>query len=579
MSDDNQNSFMKSLFFGEIREDLIFPYPRLSAETRETLTMVLDAFEKFAKDHVKSREWDENGEMPREILSSFAEMGLLGLAVPEIYGGLGLPQSAYARIMQQAASIDGSLAVTLGAHQSIGYKALLLFGNEEQKVRYLPRLASGELFACYCLTEPGSGSDAASIQTRAVLSPDGKYYILTGNKLWITNGGAANFMTVFAKTEIEESGVKKEKVTCFLLELPAEGVTVGPPEHKLGIRASWTNAIHFDQVKIPVENVVGGVGQGFKVAMGVLNHGRMGLAAGCVGGAKNALKAAIEHANERVQFQRKIGEFGMIKEKIARMMVNLYAAESVTYMTTALIDRKDVDYSLESAISKVFASEMLWELVDENLQIWGGNGYMKEYPYERWMRDARINRIFEGTNEILRAFIALSGMQGPGQELAGLAEVIKYPLKGLGLVGDFAIRRIKRSVFGETITQSHPVLKKQAAMLEEHAGQLASQVEVLLRRHGREIHRKQFAQKRIADIAIDFYAMACVLSRVTRSIHDNGGTQGCELEIAIAEAFFHRANQRVRANFQAIDKNDDETMKFIASRAYEKGAYPFDTLV
>jgi acyl-CoA dehydrogenase family protein 9 len=514
--------------------------------------------------------------MPKEMISHLAELGLLGLAVPEVYGGLGLTQSAYARIMQEAAKIDGALAVTMGAHQSIGYKALLLFGTEEQKERFLPRLATGQLFACYCLTEPGSGSDAASIKTRAVLSSDGKHYILSGNKLWITNGGVANFMTVFAKTDVEEGGLKKEKVTCFVLELPAEGVTVGPAEHKHGIRASWTNAIHFDNVKVPVENIIGGLGQGFKIAMGVLNHGRMGLAAGCVGGARNALRASIEHANERVQFQRKIGEFGMIQEKIARMLVNLYVAESMTFMTTSLIDRKEMDYSIESAISKVFCSEMLWESVDENIQIWGGNGYMKEYPFERWMRDARINRIFEGTNEILRAFIALSGMQGPGQELAGLADAIKYPLKGLGLVGDFAIRRIKRSVIGESITKSHPALKKQAGLLEEFSGQFANQVEVLLRRHGKEIHRKQFAQKRIADIAIDLYAMSCVLARVTRSIEEQGGGDKCQLELAIAESFFHRAAQRIRANFNGIDKNDDDSMKFIAAQAYEAGEYPFD---
>lgn len=574
----DQQSFMKSLFFGQIREDLIFPYPKVSAETADTVRMVLDSLNKFAKDQVKSAEWDEKGAMPKEMLSFLAEMGLLGLAVPEAFGGLGLPQSAYARIMQETAGIDGSLAVTIGAHQSIGYKALLLFGSDEQKTRFLPRLASGELIACYCLTEPSSGSDAASIKTRATLTPDGKHYLITGNKLWITNGGVAGFMTVFAKTEVEEGGQKKDKVTCFVLELPAEGVTVGPSEHKLGIRASWTNAIHFDKVKVPVENIVGGLGQGFKVAMGVLNHGRMGLAAGCVGGAKNALKASIEHANERVQFQQKIGDFGMIQEKIGRMMMNLYVAESMTFMTTSMIDRKDVDYSLESAISKVFCSEMLWETMDENLQIWAGLGYMKEYPYERWLRDARINRIFEGANEILRAFIALSGMQGPGQELAGLADAIKYPLKGLGLVSDFAIRRIKRSVVGESMTKSHPALKKLAAMLEEYSGEFATQVEVLLRRHGREIHKRQFAQKRIADIAIDFYGMACVLSRVTRSIEEKGSPEKCQLELAIAEAFFNRANRRIRANFKSIDKNDDDVMKFIAAQAYELGSYPFEVM-
>lgn len=569
---------MKSLFFGEIREDLLFPYPTIPAETAETVKMILDSLHKFSKDRIDSRKFDEEGKMPREILDAISELGLMGLAVPEEFGGIGLPQKGYARVMQEAAAIDASLAVTLGAHQSIGYKAVLLFASEEQRKRWLPKLASGEYVAAYCLTEPGSGSDAASIKTTATLSADGKHYILKGNKLWITNGEIASFMTVFAKVEVVENGEKKERVTCFGLELPAEGVSVGPAEHKMGIRASWTNAIHFDGVKVPVENVIGGVGYGFKVAMGVLNHGRLGLAAGCVGGAKNCLKASIEHANERVQFKKKIGEFGLIKEKISRMAVNAFAAESVVYMTTALIDRKDVDYSIESAIAKVFASEVLWEAVDENIQIWAGNGFMKEYPYERWMRDARINRIFEGTNEILRAFIALSGMQGPGQELAGLAESIKYPLKGLGPVADYASRKVRQGLFGASVTKAHPSLKKLSGMLEEYVPQLYAQVEVLLRRHGKEIHLKQLAQKRVADIAIDLYVLGCVTSRVTAMIEQKGGVEKCELEVAMAETFAMKANRRIKGNFKAIDRNEDDHVKFIASKMYELGQYPFDVL-
>jgi acyl-CoA dehydrogenase family member 9 len=220
---------------------------------------------------------------------------------------------------------------------------------------------------------------------------------------------------------------------------------------------------------------------------------------------------------------------------------------------------------------------MMWEVADENLQIWAGSGYMKEYPYERWLRDARINRIFEGTNEILRAFIALTGMQGPGQELAGLAEAIKYPLKGLGPVSDFAVRKIKQNIIGESITKAHPSLKKMAGMLEEYAVEFSTQIEVLLRRHGKQIHLRQFAQKRIADIAIDFYAMVCILSRVTRALEEKG-VEKCEFELAIAEAFFSRANRRIRGNFKAIDSNDDDAMKLIASKMYELGSYPFDTL-
>ncbi len=566
---------MKSLFFGQIREEFIFPYPKLKPELAENVNMIVDAIDKFGKDVVKSAEWDEKGAMPREVVQAMAELGLTGIAVPEEMGGLGLPQSGYARVMQQVASLDGSLAVTLGAHQSIGYKALLLFGNDEQKKRFLPRLATGELIAAFCLTEPSSGSDAASIQTKAELSADGKHYILTGNKLWITNGAIAGFFTVFAKTNVVENGEKKEKVTCFAVELPTEGVSVGPGEHKLGIRASWTNAIHFDNVKVPVENIIGGVGYGFKVAMGILNHGRLGLAAGCVGVAKNAIKASIEHANERTQFKKKIGEFGMIKEKVAEMIVNNYVAESMVYMTTNLIDRGDMDYSMESAAAKIFCSEMLWDAVDENIQIWGGNGYMKEYPYERWLRDSRINRIFEGTNEILRCFVALSGMQGPGQELSGLAKAIQHPLKGLGVVTDYATRKVKQNVFGETMTKSHPRLKKIAGLLEEYTVELSAQTEVLLKRHGKEIHLKQFAQKRIADVAIDLYAMFCTLSRVTQVLEEKGEA-GTEMEVAIAEAFCMKANRRIRGNFKAMDRNEDEMMKFIADKAYEIGCYPFD---
>lgn len=579
MKNKQTDSFMKSLFFGEIREDLLFPYPKLDPSMSETVQMVKDSFLKFAQDKMKSAEWDEAGAMPREMIQSLAELGMLGIAVPEEFGGLGFPQKAYARVMQEVCGLDGALAVTMGAHQSIGYKALLLFGTDEQKKKYLPRLASGELIACYCLTEPGSGSDAASIKTRATLSADGKYYTLKGNKLWITNGGIANFMTIFAKTEVEDKGEKKDKVTCFILETPAEGVSVGPEEDKLGIRASWTNAIHYDGVKVPAENIIGGVGQGFKVAMGVLNHGRLGLASGCVGLGKQALKASIQHCNERVQFQKKIGEFGMIKEKIGTMMADIYAAESMIYMTTHLIDRGDVDYSIESAISKVFATEMVWRAVDENIQIWAGNGYMKEYPYERWMRDARIYRIFEGTNEILRAFIALSGIQGPGQELAGLAEVIKYPLKGLGPVGDYVVRRVKREILGvESISKAHPSLKKLAGQIEEHSRDFASKVDTLLRRHGSKIHLKQFAQKRIADMSIDLFAMSCILARVTRAINEKD-EKSVKLEMAIAESFFHRAHIRLRSNLKSIDKNDDDLLKFIADKAYELGDYPFEAVL
>ncbi len=574
-----ENSFMKSLFLGDIREDLIFPYPQMDKDTASTVQMVLDSIHRFAQDKVHSTEWDLKGEMPIEVIRQVAELGLMGIAVEEAYGGLGLPQSGYSRVMQEIARVDGSLVTTLMAHQSIGYKAVVLFGTDEQKKRYLPHLASGEWIASYCLTEPGSGSDAASIKTRAMLSPDGKTYTINGSKIWITNGAIARFMTIFAQTEVVEGGKKKDKISCFVVEIPEGGlpsIQVGPSEHKLGIRASWTNAIHFDGLQIPAENLVGGLGKGFKVAMGVLNHGRLGLASGCIGGIKSCLKASIAHANERVQFQRKLGAYGMIREKISRMAMNLYAIESMVGMTTHYIDRGDVDYSIESAICKVFASEALWDSVDENLQIYAGSGYMKEYPYERWLRDARINRIFEGSNEILRAFIALSGMQGPGQELAGLAEAIKYPLKGLGQVSNFAFRKLKRNFFGEPITKAHPTLKALAKKIEKSTLDFSAKIEVLLRRHGKEIYLKQLAQKRVAEIAIDLYAMSCVLARLSSEIQQAKDPKAIALEQSLAEAFFMRGNRRIRANLRAMDRNEDDQVHFIAERLLENGEYPFD---
>src|SRR5581483_1530053 len=374
------SSFSKSLYFGHIPEAMVIPYPRLREEERENLELILDSFRKFAAAEIDSKKIDDEARLPREVLDGLKQLGMFGLAIGEPYGGLGLSVTGYARAMQEVAGIDGSVAVTLAAHQSIGCKGLVLFGTDEQKQKYLPRLATGELISAFCLTEPGSGSDAASIQTRAIEQPDGSF-VLNGSKIWITNGGIADFFTVFAQTQVDKGGQKKDRITAFLVER-AFGVKSGPEEHKLGIKGSSTTSVYFEDVRVPKENVLGQVGGGFKVAMGVLNNGRLGLAAGAVGSARQVIRLAIAHATSRRQFGRTIAEFGMIKDKIARMMLECYAAESMVYLTTGLIDRGVEDYSVESAVCKVYGSEMLWRVVNESLQIAAGVGYMKEYPYE-----------------------------------------------------------------------------------------------------------------------------------------------------------------------------------------------------
>jgi acyl-CoA dehydrogenase family protein 9 len=576
MEEREPRSFGKSLYFGYIPEPLVVPYPRLPDEERESLKLILEQLHKFANATIDSKKIDEEARLPPEVLAGMKELGLFGLAIPEEHGGLGLSVTAYARAMQELAAVDGSIAVTLGGHQSIGCKGVVLYGNDEQKRTYLPRLATGELIAAFALTEPGSGSDAASIKTRAVAQPDGSF-VLNGSKIWITNGGIADFFTVFAQTEVERDGAKKDRITAFLVER-GFGVKSGPEEHKLGIKGSSTTALYFDDVRVPARNVLGTVGGGFKVAMGILNNGRLGLAAGAVGLAESVIKLAIAHATTRRQFGRAIAEFGLIKEKIARMMSEVYAAESMVYLTTGLIDRGIDDYSVESACCKVYGSEMCWRVVNESLQIAAGMGYMKEFPYERLLRDSRINLIFEGTNEILRCFIALSGMQGPGDRLAQLADAIKWPLKGYGLVADFVLDKIKTQYYGgERLDNIHPALKKEAVLFEDWVPELAKNVEKVLRRHGKNISEMQYVQHRVADIVIDLFMMIATMSRASAALKVKG--PAAEPEARLCRAVCGRASQRIKRNVRMFDDNDDELLKSIAKDAYDAMGYEHDVVL
>jgi acyl-CoA dehydrogenase family member 9 len=568
-----EESFMKSVFHGVIEEGVLFPYPEPGQAETDNLHAMLDSVRRFCTANVDSAKIDREHSIGDPVIQGLKELGLFGLLIPQEYGGVGLSVTGYARIMQEVAALDSSLAVMLGAHQSIGLKGLLLFGTPEQKKKYLPRLATGEMIAAFALTEPGAGSDAAAIQTRAEASGDG--YVLNGSKIWITNGGYANLFTVFARTSSKDEGAKP-KITAFLVER-ADGVKNGPNEHKLGIRGSSTTEVFFEDVKVPAGNVLGERGRGFKVAMEVLNSGRLGLASGCVGLSRRLIKMAVERVQERKAFGRPIGEFGLIKDKIAVMMADTYAVESMTYMTTGLVDRNVNDYSVESAICKVFGSETLWRIVNETLQIAAGIGYMQDYPYERLLRDARINLIFEGTNEILRCFIALSGMQGPGRELVEVARAMREPIKGFGLLSDFAIRKAKTALGRERLTLTHPLLNREGVVFEEYTAELAQNVDKALRKHGKNIAEMQYTQKRVADMAMDLYAVASVIARTTKAIHKRG-EEGARREIDLTTIFVAEAEHRLAANTKAFDKNDDELRKSVASKAYTDGGYPFDIL-
>ncbi|MFB0515722.1 MAG: acyl-CoA dehydrogenase family protein, partial [Candidatus Neomarinimicrobiota bacterium] len=543
-------SLMKSLFQGEILEDLTFPFPSMDKEEADMVKIITDNLFKWAEENFNSAEADAQARYPEGTLEALGEMGLFGLNVPEVYGGLGLSQTAYARVFEALAMIDGSLPVTVGGHSSIGVKGLLLYGSEEQKRKYLPDLASGKKLAAFALTEPGAGSDVASIQTRAVCQPDGTW-LLNGQKLWVTNGGIADFFTVFAKTAVEVDGKTEQKISAFIVDWGLEGFTRGPEEDKLGIKASSTVPLFFDDVVLPPDSLLGERGRGFKVAMQVLNSGRLALAEGVAGGAKVVLKDAVKHTLERSQFGRPIAEFELIKEKLAQMTVDTYVSESMVYLTAGLVDRGDVDYSLEAAICKVFASERGWADINEALQLLGGLGYMKDYPFERGLRDARVNLIFEGTNEVLRLFIALAGMRAPGEYLKRLGKALRDPIKGFGFLADYALTRVRGAVIHPHLTAVHPALKEWAERCSYYVERFHLAVDSAIMKFGKRVVDRQLMLKRFADAAIDLYGMLAVLSRVTSRINAVG-EEAAKPELDIARIYCEGAWRRVRRNLRQI---------------------------
>ncbi len=579
MAEQKSVSFMRSLCMGQIEEEVILPFPELKEDEKDNLKGMISAVESWLKTkEPEFRKWDRQGELPAELIQEMKGVGLFGLVTPEQYGGVGFKSIAYSRFVQCMAQFDGSVALTVGAHNSIGMRGLVLFGTDAQKEKYFPKLATGELIAAFCLTEPGAGSDAAALKTKAVR--DGKDWILSGQKIWITNGGIADFFTVFARTDGPEG-----HITAFIVTRDMKGVTSGPHEDKMGLRASSTTTMNFDQVRVPGENVLGEVGKGFKVAMKILNSGRTGLGGGCVGAMKHCIALSTKQSKERSQFGKPISDFGLIKQKIGHMVVECYAAESVVAMVAGLADQGYEDFAVEAAISKVFATECLWRTADEALQIAGGNGYMCEFPYERILRDCRVNRIFEGTNDILRLFIALTAMNDVGKQLKEMASsvegIFNDPIKGFGILSEYTIKRVAQltGVGGTktSFTKLHPALKNYANIFEEGTRSLSAAADRILRKHGKAIIGKQFATKRLADIMIDLFVLGCVLSRVHTTI-SKMGLGKCTKEIEILEVFAGQVKRRTQSNLNKIDDNDDELIKSLADHALELENFAWDTL-
>lgn len=573
-------SFAVNMFKGQIQTAQVFPYPSvLNEEQEQFLRELVGPVHKFFEEVNDPAKNDALEKVEDHTMEGLKEMGAFGLQVPADLGGLGLRNTQYARLVEIVGSHDLGIGITLGAHQSIGFKGILLFGNPAQKEKYLPKLASGEHIAAFCLTEPSSGSDAASIRSTAVQSPCGKYFTLNGSKIWISNGGLAEIFTVFAQTPMKDpkTGEMKDKISAFIVERSFEGVTSGPAEKKMGIKASNTAEVYFDNVRVPAECLLGEMGEGFKVAMNILNNGRFGMAAALSGTMKAVMAKAVDHAANRTQFGSKIHTYGVIQEKMARMAMLQYVTESMAYMISSNMDSGATDFQIEAAISKIFASEAAWTVTDECIQVMGGMGFMKDAGVERVMRDLRIFRIFEGTNDILRLFVALNGFQNAGNQLKSLQKALKNPIGNAGLLAGEITKRAKRKAglsTGLTLQGTvHPELAQSGELTVKAIEEFGALIEELLIKHGKKIIDEQYVLKRVADCAIDLYAMVVVLSRASRSLSQ--GATSAQHEKILCETWCVEAHERIVRDIKALRSSESrqlfKNLQAISAAVVENG--------
>merc|ERR1712117_493179 len=526
------DSFIHGLYTNQLVTDHVFPWPKvLDEEKLENLGMVVDSTQAFFDDVNDADKNDELKEIGKEAWEGAKEMGAFGLLVPEEYGDMACNNTEYARLSEILLGEDAGFSIAIGAHQSIGYKAILLLGNEEQKQKYLPGLASGELIAAFALTEPSTGSDAASVKTQAVLNEAGTHYILNGSKIWISNGGICDVLTVFAKVpEKQADGKIKEKMSAFIVERKFGGVKNGPPENKMGIKCSNTAEVFFEDCPVPKENLILNVGDGFKVAMEVLNNGRFGMASGLCGTMRKCIQKSVDHASNRKQFfNTEIHNYGAIQEKIAGMNMRLYAAESMAYLLCSSMDNKAVDYGLEAACCKIFSSEAAWWVCDESIQVLGGMGYMRETGLERILRDLRIFRIFEGTNDILRLFIALTGMKHlgkhalePAKALTSKSSTLNAKMNGAVWLGKHKLGFTKAEQTVDASGSVHPGLANSTILLDQAIQDLQFTASDITMTYQKKIinPENQMMISMIADATIGIYSCAAVLSRATKALQN-----------------------------------------------------------
>ena len=559
--DPERMGFMKNLFWGNFREDLVFPYPSVPADETAKCDQLLAELDHYLDNEHPAIQIDVEQTIPEWVIKRLFEIGVLGMTITEEYGGLGLGITSYNRVLERIGRTCGSTAVVVSAHQSIGCKAVMLFGSDEQKKRFLPRMAEDTLSA-FCLSEPNVGCDAGGQETRCELSEDGEYFILNGEKKWATSGALSGLFTVMAKQKIKDpkTGVEKDKVTALICTPDMEGVEIySRNRSKCGIRGTWQARIRLNDVKVPKANLLHKEGRGLNVALTCLNYGRCTLSAGMVGAAGFSLEQAAKWAKNRFQFDRPIGEFELVQEKLADMAAYVYAMDAMLYMTTGFLDRHDEDIMVETAACKVFCSEWGYQTVDKCMQIMGGESYMTENRIERMWRDSRINTIVEGANDVMHSFIFAYGSKQLGE---WMLSVKNNPTRNIG-----AGLKIASQLYlgvrpaAPRMSSVNPKIQPRIEELMLRIREFSHQVKLMFKEHEESLITNQLIQARISIAALWLHAMTCSLSKLDSNIMNGLDGAALDHEMRVVEHLCAIGNSNFSDEIRSLRSNHDASTR------------------
>lgn len=563
--------FIKNLFWGRLREELVFPYPDIAERAPEETAecdQLLARLEDYLVNEHPSVLIDQEQHLPEWTIQRLFDLGVLGMTIGKDFGGLGMGITSYNRVLELIGKYCGSTAVVVSAHQSIGCKAVMLFGTERQKQEWLPKLAR-EWLSAFCLSEPNVGCDAGGQETTISVSEDGEHYIINGEKKWATSGAISGMFTVMGVQTMGDGSKRVSAVVCTP-DLP--GIDIFQKNRsKCGIRGTWQARIRFTDVRVPRWHLLHKEGKGLNVALSCLNFGRCTLSAGMLGGAKRAMEQGIAWGRHRYQFQRPLADFELVREKIAHMSAMCYAMDAMLYMTTGMLDRKDEDIMLETATCKMFCSEMGWRVVNDALQIMGGEGYMTENEVERIFRDSRINTIVEGANEVMQSFIFAYGGKQLAEKLLGIKEKVDKRQFSMGLVR--AAAPVGAEVYlgvrprAPVISKLHQGLIPQGRRLGQLIAEFTYQFKKISKRLDAAIVERQAVQARLANAAMWIHAWTCTLSRLDQQTRR--GESGIEFERDRTAALhlFALAEHNIQDCFRRLYENSDESMATAAAAA------------